>query len=326
MYFQYLRPTLSLIAWSVLIFAYNSPTHATESEGSNEADTSLAIHKENIVVLLDASGSMNDPFSVTNQDNESITKIQVAKEALETVLTQLTEDVNIGLLVFSVAHSDPWLYPLGMKDEVRFLSALSSVEAGGGTPLAQYMKSGADTLLAQRERQFNYGSYRLLIITDGQAKSAELVNTYTSAIKDRQIRIDVIGVDMEEEHTLATVVDSYRRADNPEQLVEAVAKVLAETSTDTQNGNNSQFDLLQPLTEELALSLIKALTKAPSNQPIRAEEEKVESVRPQNVDQTARNTNKSSSSDSPKDTLILIGFLILSGVIFFIFRSRQKPN
>ena len=326
MYFQYLRPTLSLIAWSVLIFAYNSPTHAAESEGSNEADTSLAIHKENIVVLLDASGSMNEPFSVTKQDNESITKIRVAKEALETVLTQLTEDVNIGLLVFSVAHSDPWLYPLGMKDEVRFLSALASVEAGGGTPLAQYMKSGADTLLAQRERQFNYGSYRLLIITDGQAKSAELVNTYTSAIKDRQIRIDVIGVDMEEEHTLATVVDSYRRADNPEQLVEAVAKVLAETSTDTQNGNNSQFDLLQPLTEELAISLIKALTKAPSNQPIRAEEEKVESVRPQNVDQTARNTNKSSSRDSPKDTLRLISFLILSGVIFFIFRSRQKPN
>ena len=310
----------------MLVFAYNPSTHATESKASKEARTSLAIHKENIVVLLDASGSMNEPFSATSQDNEAITKIQVAKEALETVLNQLTEDVNIGLLVFSVAHSDPWLYPLGTKDDVRFLSALSTVEAGGGTPLAQYMKFGADTLLAQRERQFNYGSYRLLIITDGQAKSAELVSTYTSAIKDRQIRIDVIGVDMAEEHTLATMVDSYRQADNPKQLVEAVAKVLAETSTDTQNSNNSEFDLLQPLTEELAISLIKALTKAPSNQPIRTKEEKIESVRPQNVSQTAKNTNKSASSGGSEKTLFLIGFLILSGVIFFIFRSRQKPN
>ena len=153
----------------MLVFAYNPSTHAAESKTNKEAETSLSIHKENIVVLLDASGSMNDPFSATNQDNEAITKIQVAKEALETVLNQLAEDVNIGLLVFSVAHSDPWLYPLGTKDEVRFLSALSTVEAGGGTPLARYMKFGADTLLAQRERQFNYGSYRLLIITDGQA-------------------------------------------------------------------------------------------------------------------------------------------------------------
>ncbi len=199
------------------------------------------------------------------------------------------------------------------------------VEAGGGTPLGQYMKLGADTLLAQRENQYNYGSYRLLVITDGEANnSPELVNTYTSAIIDRQIRIDVIGVDMAAEHTLATVVDSYQRADNPKQLIEAVTKILAETSTDDQTTSDSDFELLQPLTDELAIGLIKALTSTPSNQPIENEEEVKTSTSPQTA-QIAK-AIQPTPDNSSKNALILIGILVLSGVIFFQFRSKQKPN
>ena len=324
-YRRSLKSSFWLIIWSVWVCLNYSLAQVLEFKTGNEIIHPISLHTENVVVLLDASGSMADPFSGTTQSGEKATKIRIAKQALETVITQLPQDINIGLLVFSVAHPDPWLYPLRAKDNGRFLSALAMVEAGGGTPLGQYMKLGADTLLAQRENQYNYGSYRLLVITDGEANnSPELVNTYTSAIIDRQIRIDVIGVDMAAEHTLATVVDSYQRADNPKQLIEAVTKILAETSTDDQTTSDSDFELLQPLTDELAIGLIKALTSTPSNQPIENEEEVKTSTSPQTA-QIAK-AIQPTPDNSSKNALILIGILVLSGVIFFQFRSKQKPN
>jgi len=282
-----------------------------------------ALHSENIVVLLDASGSMNETFS----SDANRTKLQTAKNALKSVLSKLPDDINIGLLIFSTSHSTPWLYPLGVKESDRFLNAVAGVRANGGTPLGQYMKMGADALLAQREKQYNYGSYRLLVITDGKARDAHLVDAYTPAIMNRQIRVDVIGVDMPEDHMLATVVDSYRRADNPEQLIEAVSKILAETSSSTIDADEDLFELIQPLTNELARGMIEALSAVPSNQPIRLEsvsEPDVESQTPPTTQPTTTSTGSSTTDEGGDGPLILIGILLVAGILFFQYRSKQK--
>jgi len=282
-----------------------------------------ALHSENIVVLLDASGSMNETFS----SDANRTKLQTAKNALKSVLSKLPDDINIGLLIFSTSHSTPWLYPLGVKESDRFLNAVAGVRANGGTPLGQYMKMGADALLAQREKQYNYGSYRLLVITDGKARDAHLVDAYTPAIMNRQIRVDVIGVDMPEDHMLATVVDSYRRADNPEQLIEAVSKILAETSSSTIDADEDLFELIQPLTNELARGMIEALSAVPSNQPIGLEsvsEPDVESQTPPTTQPTTTSTGSSTTDEGGNGPLILIGILLVAGILFFQYRSKQK--
>ena len=283
-----------------------------------------ALHSENIVVLLDASGSMNETFS----SGVNRTKLQTAKNALKSVLSKLPNDINIGLLIFSTSHSTPWLYPLGVKESDRFLNAVAGVRAGGGTPLGQYMKMGADALLTQREKQYNYGSYRLLVITDGKAGDAHLVDTYTPAIMNRQIRVDVIGVDMPEDHMLATVVDSYRRADNPEQLIEAVSKILAETPSSTIDADEDLFELIQPLTNELAHGMIEALSTVPSNQPIGLEsvsEPDVESqTSPTTTQPTTTSTGPSTTDEGGNGPLILIGILLVAGILFFQYRSKQK--
>ena len=282
-----------------------------------------ALHSENIVVLLDASGSMNETFS----SDANRTKLQTAKNALKSVLSKLPDDINIGLLIFSTSHSTPWLYPLGAKESDRFLNAVAGVRANGGTPLGQYMKMGADALLAQREKQYNYGSYRLLVITDGKARDAHLVDAYTPAIMNRQIRVDVIGVDMPEDHMLATVVDSYRRADNPEQLIEAVSKILAETSSSTIDADEDLFELIQPLTNELARGMIEALSTVPSNQPIGLEsvsEPDVESQTPPTTQPTTTSAGSSTTDEGGNGPLILIGILLVAGILFFQYRSKQK--
>ena len=283
-----------------------------------------ALHSENIVVLLDASGSMNETFS----SGVNRTKLQTAKNALKSVLSKLPNDINIGLLIFSTSHPTPWLYPLGVKESDRFLNAVAGVRAGGGTPLGQYMKIGADALLTQREKQYNYGSYRLLVITDGKAGDAHLVDAYTPAIMNRQIRVDVIGVDMPEDHMLATVVDSYRRADNPEQLIEAVSKILAETPSSTIDADEDLFELIQPLTNELARDMIEALSMVPSNQPIGLEsvsEPDVESqTSPTTTQPTTTSTGPSTTDEGGNGPLILIGILLVAGILFFQYRSKQK--
>ena len=269
---------------------------------------------DNVVVVVDASGSMGTPMA-------GIDRMSVARDALKQVLGQVPESTHVGVLVFPRGD---WVYPLGKREEQRLNGSIDSIKSGGGTPLGAYMKRGADALLKARKKQFGYGTYRLLVVTDGEANDTNLVEGYTPDIISRGITVDVIGVDMAAEHTLATVVDSYQRANNPKQLVEAVTKILAETSTDDQTTSDSDFELLQPLTDELAIGLIKALTSTPSNQPIESEEE-VKTSTSRQTTQIAKATQPTPDNSS-KNALILIGILVLSGVIFFQFRSKQKPN
>ena len=60
--------------------------------------------------------------------------------------------------------------------------AIDSITSQGGTPLGEYMKQGADALLDARKKQFGYGTYRLLVVTDGEANDAGLVDGYTPDI------------------------------------------------------------------------------------------------------------------------------------------------
>ena len=276
------------------------------------------IHKDNIVVILDASGSMQDKFS----GDRTKSKMEAAKAALQEVLSKIPDDTHIGLLVFSGANiRNEWVYPLGPKDTQKLTAAIHLPQPGGNTPLGKYIRIGANRLLEQREKQYNYGNYRLLVVTDGEASDADKVKHYTPEILNRQIRVDVIGVDMKTDHMLANVVDSYRKADNPGELVAAVSQILAETDdTGTDLGGEDAFEYIAPLSSEIAADLIQRLTTLPSNTSIVVKH--IEATPSQTT--TPRQTPTPQRSDENQGTLWFVTILIVLAVTgFLVFRNRK---
>ena len=220
-----------------------------------------ALAGQNVVVVLDDSGSMRD-----NMRSGRIRKIDAAKEALLTLLEKLPGDARLGIVVLN-RGPDGWIVPLGLVRQRGLRGQIGQIRADGGTPLGEFMKIGADSLLELREQQ-RYGTYKLLIVTDGEANDEELVGRYLPDILSRGIVVDVIGVDMDQNHSLATAVHTYRSADDPVSLQQAVADVvLGESTADASDAGESDFVLLAGLPDEVAVAALEALAE-PGNQPI----------------------------------------------------------
>ncbi len=213
-----------------------------------------------VVVVLDASGSMGERLRSSER------KMDAAKSALLTVLANVPASTWVGILVLP---ADGWVYPLGPRNDGRIRDAVRSIRHRGGTPLAEYMKMGADRLLQERGKQFGYGSYRLLVVTDGEHTGRTgLVERFTPDVVQRGLVLDVIGVGMENRHTLAQYAHSYRSAMDKASLQRAIQEVFAEVS-DRDDGvaGNEIFDLLEGLEPEAAAAMIEAYADA-GNHPI----------------------------------------------------------
>lgn len=221
-------------------------------------------YSDNVVIVLDASGSMKDVMPGTG-----ISKMEVAKSALKEVLRQVPASTQIGLLVFSASNlRNDWAYPLGPRNDAALTAAIDPIQPGSDTPLGRYIKRGADRLLEERAKQFGYGTYRLLIVTDGEAQDQQLVKSYTPDVMARGITMDVIGVAMRGDHTLATKVHSYRRGNDPEALRRAIREVFGEVGGAVGDVAQAEaFEMLAPIPLGVANAMIQALSVS-GNHPI----------------------------------------------------------
>ena len=215
--------------------------------------TTQAMAGNKVVILLDSSGSMNESMKRVRTS-----RMEVAHSSLLKVIDQIPQDDDVALLTFT-----GWSLPLGPLDQASLKQAVMAVEPITATPLGQYMKIGADALLEKRQKD-QYGTYKLLVVTDGEASDPDLLNSYLPDIISRGIIVDVIGLDMED-HSLRRMAHSYMSADNPESLSKALSVALAElpAATDT----TDDFEMLQALDSEVAEKVVDALV-TPRNQPI----------------------------------------------------------
>ncbi len=223
------------------------------------------IDADNVVVVLDASGSMAERMPGTYEP-----KMKVAKAALWEVVRQVPTSTNVGLLVFSGrGKQGDWLHPLAPVDRELFQRSLARLEPDGGTPLGRYIKTGADRLLEQRDAQRGYGTFRLIIVTDGEATDPELVSRYTPEVLSRGFTVEAIGVAMASEHALANRVHVYRRADDPGALREALTSAVAEIGTTARDtvADASEFDVIAAWPQEAAAEALAAL-RVSGNAPI----------------------------------------------------------
>lgn len=226
--------------------------------------TSIAGAAQNVVVLLDDSGSMDAAMG----SDRSVLKIDAAKRALLTVLERVPDDARVGVLALNGADGNgEWIIPLGPVDKTTIADKVQRIRAGGSTPLGRFMKTASDELLELRSKE-HYGSYRLLIVTDGEASDQGTVDRYLPDILSRAINVDVIGVDMAGNHSLATRVNNYRRADDPAALTQAIEQSLAESNPDANDADEqADFELLAAWPDGLAMTAIETLSKT-DDEPI----------------------------------------------------------
>jgi uncharacterized protein YegL len=219
--------------------------------------------EQNVVIVLDDSGSMDKGMG-TQQGK--VRKIDAAKKALSSVLAQLPEGTRVGVLALNTRQGGSnWIVPFGTGTPSEWNANIQRIRAGGGTPLGSALKDAADELLQLREKEI-YGTYRLLIVTDGEASDRNMLNRYLPDVLTRGFIVDVIGVDMDSEHSLATKVHSYRRADDDRSLTEAISNVFAETAADSQDAQED-FEMLAALPDGFAEAAFESLAKH-GNRPI----------------------------------------------------------
>ena len=96
---------------------------------------------QNVIVLLDDSGSMQERMG-----RGSMRKIDAAKEALLTVLEQVSDDANVAVLLLNgPSGGGDWLIKLGPLDRAQLEDSVRRIDSEHGTPLGQFMKIAAET-------------------------------------------------------------------------------------------------------------------------------------------------------------------------------------
>jgi len=225
------------------------------------SQANAAESRNNIVILLDTSGSMSEQMRTVRQS-----KWDAAKSALINVVDQIPENTNIGLLLF---NPEDWRYDLGPVNKADLTRAIQSAQITdrSGTPLGTYMKKGVDRLLQEREKSFGYGTYKLLIVTDGDPTNepSGLVDKFLPDILARGITVECIGVSMASHSVLKDKVHKYMSADDPTSLTQQIqSTVLAEVSLEDGVGG---FEELSGIPTPTAEAIISTLSTS-GNHPI----------------------------------------------------------
>lgn len=237
--------------------------------------TGVATADDFIVILLDTSGSTGEYMSDV-RGGQSGSRLDVAKKALSNVLSKTPTTTKIGLLTF-----EEWVSDIRVIDDT-LLPKIYKMRSRGSTPLYYNIKKAADRILEERSRQGNVGNYKLLVITDGEADHEDAVLNNESTFSDGSIRpgvlndvmnrnivVDVIGLDMSDDHSLKTKINGFYMSGNDLEAVQSgVSKAVAEVGFgDSKDVSNEAFDDIKELPESFIASVLQGITTF-QNHPI----------------------------------------------------------
>jgi len=184
----------------------------------------VASTASNFYFVFDMSGSMDEKCSGKR-------KIDGAKEAVTRFMKNIPDDVNIGLMLFGTRSEEDYAEALpiasGNKDE--FLEIINSLQPTGGTPLGEALLASVDKIVEQYKKQLGYGTYRIIIITDGEQTGIDLKQPCNYLARHGFIGLYSIGLCMKSSHTLKNYSLSYRDANNYEELEQALVEATAES-------------------------------------------------------------------------------------------------
>ncbi len=259
-----------------------------------------------IVIVMDTSGSMADYMRTAKKS-----RMDVAKEALIEVLSKIPDTTRVGVLTF-----EGWIYKIAPVDRAKLAEAINGTSPGGGTPLYGFIKQGATELLKAREGSGNYGSFKMLVVTDGEASDNHLNRRdgdkpgVLEDVVSRGIIVDAIGLDMSGDHSLKTIINgSYMSGDDPSSLKKAVAKSVAEVGFDDKSLGDAKeaFEIAGEFSDEWANGVIFTMASF-YNQPIGAAPPII------TVDEQG-NIMLTPSAEEPAEETSLTLFWVLIGIV-----------
>ncbi len=229
---------------------------------------SLAYARDTIVVVWDASGSMQTTTP------EGMSRMNAAKMALKRVLPQIKEDTDLGILVFSADNlQNEWVYPIGKIVPKKVNTAINLPNPAYGTPLGDYIKKGADKLLDKRMKAGNSGRFRLIIVTDGESNEGHDPESWLLDVKKKGIETTLIGLGMDADHSLAQIIRQaptpgvYQSASDAKALTEVMTKATAEAPMVKGTIDPILFEEISPIPANMAQTMIGGISQY-NNTPI----------------------------------------------------------
>lgn len=178
---------------------FKAPDLPTGPDGKDQNPQTTK--KTNIIVLLDASGSMN-------QSVPGGKKIDLAKNAITHFVSSLPKETNISLLVYGHVGSGSdadkakscskidTVYPLNRYLPGKFQSSFNQFKASGWTPLAGAMDQAKNILSKYNSQEYDN---RIYIVSDGiETCDGDPIKSAKN-LQDKNIKatVNIIGFDVD---------------------------------------------------------------------------------------------------------------------------------
>lgn len=183
--------------------------------------------RTNYMVVLDMSGSM-DSDQCSGSFN---TKSDAAKAALNVWIDSVDQQANLGLIIFD-GQGPSVRVNLGQDNRPDFRQNVNTSRPNGGTPLLTSLRLAHQELTERARYQQGYGTYRLMVITDGEHSEGENPSVEIERIASNPanpIELHTIGFCIDDSALNQPGVTLYRSARNPEELAQGLDSVLAES-------------------------------------------------------------------------------------------------
>ena len=247
---------------------------------AEQGDEQQTIKKTNVLVLLDASGSMNATVPGGK-------KIDLARNAIMSFVSSLPKDTNASLLVYghegtgsdedkakSCGKID-MVYPLEPYNQAEFQTAMKKFEASGWTPLSGAINKAKDIL-----NNYNSTEYtnKIYIVSDGVETCDGDPVLAAQSLQDSNIQatVNIIGFDVDDEgvQQLKQVAEAgkgeFIRVNDKSELDAQIEKKWAPSFLE-RNGKQAvnAFDMLEAQKEIVNLS--NALNSLSTNEKNRIE-------------------------------------------------------
>ncbi|MEM9100017.1 MAG: vWA domain-containing protein [Pseudomonadota bacterium] len=190
------------------------PWKSGEVEGSPEAG------RLTTVIVLDDSTSMRET-------------IEDAKGAVIAAVSQLPEGTHLAVF----AMNNGAVVDMGPVEQVRrrLPQALGPLQVQGATPLGESLAQAYRRLETEAIRQRGFGTYRVVLTTDGQASDeVVLTDVLQQVVTKTPVEIVTIGIGIEGGHVLNMPgVVTYTGVSDVGALADALAGSAAERTTFT---------------------------------------------------------------------------------------------
>jgi Ca-activated chloride channel homolog len=213
--------------------AENKPTAVWPPPSLPDQPVAPDLLADNWEFVIDASGSMGSSACGTG----GRPRMETAKSGVIKFSQSLPENANRGLVVFSEQHRSgirEWL-PLAPKNGAEFARQVSTIQPGGSTPLRSSIELAAKVLTARAQMQRGYGTYHLVVVTDGEADQGQEPGPFTkNLVATTAISVHVIGFCVDGKHSLDIKgYTQYASASNPATLDQGLKAILAESTAFT---------------------------------------------------------------------------------------------